>query len=438
MISTIGFHTFTISRSISQETATSIFEDFKKYRDETGEIEIIGPIKYDIDPNGRHCEIVYPHKFKGITWKIRFSDRGFMVDGEYKSCSIKATINPKVLAGERTYIVAANAGYLEKVEKVFNLEAKKISPLLGKFHNYSLNRLDYCINFNVKELYPECSPELLEKLSEYIMELIKRADIPNYYTEEYRKEYQFYLKCRSMTINCYLKYYELYEKFPDCPDLEDSRYIIRFETQFKYPKVYSKSKKIKEQIADSHAMLTDKLTKQGFYKFYENENEIDRAAMFEELKEMSASKLILFKKIMSDSMCAEVIKYYVKRVIKPGDYFSFDVAKNIIESRVSKWEKVTRLVDTLKLIDQCSGISKAKATLQGKELENFRRSLRELAEIGVNPVVIPEEWGISQIPHLLDTYYNKIQNGNMPLTYGMKYEIENYNENKGYVNLFDS
>ena len=246
------------------------------------------------------------------------------------------------------------------------------------------------------------------------------------------------MKCRSMTINCYLKYYELYEKFPDCPDLEDSRYIIRFETQFKYPKVYSKSKKIKEQIADSHAMLTDKLTKQGFYKFYENENEIDRAAMFEELKEMSASKLILFKKIMSDSMCAEVIKYYVKRVIKPGDYFSFDVAKNIIESRVSKWEKVTRLVDTLKLIDQCSGISKAKATLQGKELENFRRSLRELAEIGVNPVVIPEEWGISQIPHLLDTYYNKIQNGNMPLTYGMKYEIENYNENKGYVNLFDS
>ncbi|WP_027628549.1 hypothetical protein [Ruminiclostridium cellobioparum] len=52
--------------------------------------------------------------------------------------------------------------------------------------------------------------------------------------------------------------------------------------------------------------------------------------------------------------------------------------------------------------------SRAKSKLQDGELEEFRRTLRELAEIGVNPVIIPREWGIKHIPNLLNAYYNKI------------------------------
>lgn len=44
------------------------------------------------------------------------------------SCSIKAVINPKILTGEKSYIIAADAGYLEEIERIFNKEADKISP----------------------------------------------------------------------------------------------------------------------------------------------------------------------------------------------------------------------------------------------------------------------------------------------------------------------
>ena len=62
----------------------------------------------------------------------------------------------------------------------------------------------------------------------------------------------------------------------------------------------------------------------------------------------------------------------------------------------------------MKLICSSGGIAKAKAGLYGKDLDDFRRSLRELADLGINPVTIPEEWGITYIPNLLDAYYDKI------------------------------
>ena len=41
--------------------------------------------------------------------------------------------------------------------------------------------------------------------------------------------------------------------------------------------------------------------------------------------------------------------------------------------------------------------------------DDFRRSLRDLDAIRINPVTIPEEYGIKYLPNLLDTYYNKVR-----------------------------
>lgn len=131
----IGYHTFVKSMSLTQEEADIVFKGFKKFRNDTGEICIIGPRKYDKDPFGRHFDIVYPNQYKGISWKIRFRNKGFYADGEFKPCSIKAIINPKILTGEKTYIVAANATYLGEVETIFNQEAEKISPMLRRFND---------------------------------------------------------------------------------------------------------------------------------------------------------------------------------------------------------------------------------------------------------------------------------------------------------------
>jgi len=108
--------------------------------------------------------------------------------------------------------------------------------------------------------------------------------------------------------------------------------------------------------------------------------------------------------ILSDERCDEEITKYFNKVIKTGDYYTFAAARKIIMEKTSRWEKTDRLIQTLDLVRNYGGISKVKRTLQGKKLEDFRRSLRELAELGINPVTIPGEWGIENIPNLLANY----------------------------------
>ena len=218
MFTSIGYHTFVISKNLTREEAGRLLKDFKRYRDNTKEICIIGSKTYHTDPFGKHCKIKYVGQYKGIWWKIRFSNRGFCAGNDFKPCSIKAVINPKTLIGEKSYIVAAGAGMLEDVRRSFEQEAEKISPILRGFDNYSLNRIDYCINFDISELKLDCPAEMTKELPKLIMKLIKCGDIPEHFLEEHDEMYQFYLKSKAVVINCYWKYVELKENFPDCKD----------------------------------------------------------------------------------------------------------------------------------------------------------------------------------------------------------------------------
>lgn len=413
MRTSIGYHTFTISIPLTQEDADKLWEDFKRYRNTTGNIEIIKQKTYKNDPFGRHYTIVYPEQQKGISWKMRFCNRGFYVNGEFTPCSIKATINPKVFTGEKSYIVAANASYIEEVEKRFDEEARRISPVLKTFACYSLNRLDYCINFDVSELGLNLSPDLKAQLPKMIMNLIRQGDIPkHYHMEEYNEEYEFYLKSKSSVINCYWKHVDLKKNFADCPDLEESQDIIRFEIQFWYPKVYTAVSKIKREDESRKAILHKELKRQGYYDFIENQEDVLNASklskMFRETSSLMTMTKIL-KQMLSDENCSDAIDKYYEDTIKRGDYYTFDVARRNIEARVSSWEKIVRLTNTLILIREYGSIAKAKAILKAKELEDFRRSLRELRHLGINPVTIPESWGIEYIPSLLENYYLKLE-----------------------------
>ena len=91
--------------------------------------------------------------------------------------------------------------------------------------------------------------------------------------------------------------------------------------------------------------------------------------------------------------------------MKKGDYYTYDAAKQWIESRVSKWEKVMRLETALQMVHDYGGIAKVKEALQGKELEEFRMSIRDLTGMGINPVTIPKTYDIEHIPNLLDNYF---------------------------------
>lgn len=98
MYTSLGYHTFVTSKSLAIEEADLLFEELKKYRNETGEIYIKDLRRYNHEALfGRHYDIAYLGQYKGIWWKMRFSNKGFFINEEYKPCSIKAVINPKVL-----------------------------------------------------------------------------------------------------------------------------------------------------------------------------------------------------------------------------------------------------------------------------------------------------------------------------------------------------
>lgn len=185
-----------------------------------------------------------------------------------------------------------------------------------------------------------------------IMQLIKCGDIPDHYSEEYKTMFQFYLKSGSVVINCYCKYDDLFKNFTDCPDLENFYDIIRFEVQFKYPKVYTASANIRKDNDHVLSALRDSKT----------EKRHDDALAPHVSAHERRKEIIIMEAMLSDEKCSETIDNYYYRVIKPGDYYTFDMAKRIIEEKVSKWEKVIRLTDALKLISDCEGITKAKAT----------------------------------------------------------------------------
>ncbi len=384
--SSLGNHTFTPFRALTLKDAQLLKTDLFNYRDITGEIRIRPPDKMDSSENSfinklnstlpKYYRIEYTDKYKGISWLLRISNNSpkffNSAADEDKPCSIKATINPKVFTGIKDYVSAANVSYLNDVETLFNIEAKKISPILGEFSSYGLNRNDYCINFDLQELNIGCTPEQM-------IQLMKRSDCPEYFKEwtkydkysSHRKKSNkdsLYLKNNSVNINCYLKYKELCEDFSDCPSLENARFVIRFEVQCKYSKIYSMSKIIKNKSGAANVI----------------------------------------NEMLSDDVSSDIINKYYNRIFQKGNYYTLEMARNIVESQHFKSKKENRLIDTLSQINECRGISKAKAKLQDGELEEFRRTLRELAEIGINPVTIPREWGIKHIPNLLNAYYNKI------------------------------
>jgi hypothetical protein len=375
-----GFHTFTICKKLTTEDAEKLRADFRsaglRVRPDRG--------KNKFDPLGYNWIIEYPNGSKGISWTLRirpapaaiiFTEKG----ASYKKlCSVKATINPKVFIGIRDYIAAANASYLSRVEAQFDSEAGSISPVLGSFEDYGLTRNDYCLNIDVKELNLPCTVENM-------MTLIKRGDIPPHYAEWMKYdgvshrmkpgEDSFYLKSKSVVVNYYSKYQQLYHEYPDCPNLEASRNVIRLEIQFRYPKVYSLSKILRD--------------KSGF----------------------SNSEIV--REMLSDGFCADVISRYFHRVIGVGNYSLLETAKRMIQSREFHPKKEARLIAALSFTNSSRGVAKAKAKLDGEELEEYRRSLRELGNLGINPVTIPREWGISHIPNLLDTYYSKTASDEM-------------------------
>lgn len=345
MASSLGYHTIELSLRLTSDEASQLIQTFTKNKDCYFKYEDKG-LGYN-----RYYTIQYRQQYKGLSWTLRYCRQS----PEYMKLGLD------------DYITAADGTYLNDLVAVFNWEAKKISPILKDFGSYSLTRIDYCINFDLENLRIFCHP------AHYIM-LIQQANIPNHFSEY--KEYRgtthrkkpginsFYLVNNSVRINCYWKYHQLQKQFPSVPYIDDALSVIRFEIQC----LYLKSHFLQKQIKDCDN--------------------------FEEIMSI----------MLSDKMCEKVVISYYYKTIGKGDYYSLNGAREKIKSMNFSQNKENRLLNALKLISLHHGISKTKSLLQGKELDELKRSINDLGEVGVNPVTIPRDWRIKSIPNLLTAY----------------------------------
>lgn len=384
--SSLGFHTMTLSLFLVGNEIYQLLDDFIRYNEKTGFL-----LMYRKNENGIYIKyfpdkgkisflptdilIRYNNRDKGIKWHIFeecFHCMGYIVE---------VTVNPKILSGIRDYITAATYCDMNMAIITFNNEMKKISPLLATFNDYCIKRVDYCINFYLEELAPECSQE-------QIINILKRGDIPPSYQEwtEYderahrnkSRPESFYLYNSSITINCYSKYMQLMNQstennkkgYAPIPTqvLEAAQDIIRFEVQCKYHKTFTLNQRAK--LLGNH--------------------DINK-----------------YKTLLAHNFYNGEIHYYWNKIIKKGDWYSIQEAIRIIQSKHFNKQKEKRLIAALQFVSRHRSIATAKSLLQKYELEAFKRTLNELSNLNINPVTIPKRWNIEHIPNLLYQYFNK-------------------------------
>ena len=373
----MGFHTFSISLKMNFDDYNDIHNDFLRYLN-TNKYFKRTPIE-----NKDNKQIIgwrfVNEKIKGITWQTA----SHSTNQGYKVFRVTAVINPKAIL-ECNYISAAQNVDIQRIETIFNNEARKISPLLLEMKYWSVNRVDYCLNIDLREMGIPCSPKQM-------INLIKRGNIPSHFKEYEMYDYtshrkvtdknSFYLKSKSVVINYYWKYKAITENHPYYDNRSSAFDVIRLEVQCKYSKLYAMSKKIPYTLPEN-------LTIQE---------------LFEELEKPTPT--IPCGNILSTFFSERIINKYTNKILRKGDYFTFETASGIVTSYGFRREKEDRLLYALEIINQKRSIAKAYASLYGVDKDEFRKSLRDLDEIFVNPVTIPRKWGIRRIPNLLRAYY---------------------------------
>jgi len=370
--SSLGFHTLTMSYPIFMQESQQLISDFKRYSKETGALQMY--------PERGYFKIEFLSRAEGISWLIR--PNVWLERAKLFVDMVDVTLNPKILGGIHDYITAATYDDLDAAIANFNRISASISPLLSSFEHYTLTRIDCCVNFALNELAPGCTHE-------QVINLIRRADIPPHY-EAWKNRNptsiqqdtslgSFYLMNGSVHINCYSKYMKYEDQSRRNAErgrppileetMEAARDIIRFEVQCKPRKVYVLSREVTKSKGDPPNK---------------------------------------YEHLLTHDVCIERISSYYKKIIGRGGWYTLQEAIRKIQLQHFNSQKEERLIKALKRVSDYHSVAKAKAAYQGSDLDAFKRTLGDLASLGINPVTIPREWGIKHIPNLLYAYFDKV------------------------------
>lgn len=385
----MGYHTFAFFQKTDEEEYQVLENDFIGYMQRTKKLKR-SPVQ-----NKDKIQIGWQYTYKddkekGIHWLMLSSK----AKNNYVTRGVLAVINQEALI-ENNYIRAAKDDDLKEVEEIYNRETEKISKIFLKFGSCSLNRVDPCLNIDLKELGISCTPEQM-------MKLIKRGNIPRYYEE--RKECydskqrrmvsdknSFYLESKSSVINFYWKYAKQGKKHPNYSKRESSRNVIRLEVECKYLKLYAL---VKNRNRES--------------KYYESAEGLSIDEMYMRMYKGIYNPVIPIDVVLSANIYEPIIRKSIYKILRKGNYFTLDIARDIVESYHFRSSKEERMIEVLESVNESHGIAKAKSKLREDEFPRFNKALKELDKILVNPVTIPRRWDIKHIPNLLRAYYDSI------------------------------
>jgi hypothetical protein len=385
----MGYHTFAFFQKTDEEEYQVLENDFIGYMQRTKKLKR-SPVQ-----NKDKIQIGWQYTYKddkekGIHWLMLSSK----AKNNYVTRGVLAVINQEALI-ENNYIRAAKDDDLKEVEEIYNRETEKISKIFLKFGSCSLNRVDPCLNIDLKELGIPCTPEQM-------MKLIKRGNIPRYYEE--RKECydskqrrmvsdknSFYLESKSSVINFYWKYAKQGKKHPNYSKRESSRNVIRLEVECKYLKLYAL---VKNRNRES--------------KYYESAEGLSIDEMYMRMYKGIYNPVIPIDVVLSANIYEPIIRKSIYKILRKGNYFTLDIARDIVESYHFRSSKEERMIEVLESVNESHGIAKAKSKLREDEFPRFNKALKELDKILVNPVTIPRRWDIKHIPNLLRAYYDSI------------------------------
>lgn len=102
---------------------------------------------------------------------------------------------------------------------------------------------------------------------------------------------------------------------------------------------------------------------------------------------------------------AAQMRRYLRLCCHAGNYYTLAEARNRINATPWTAPKKARAIEALELTNGKRSIWKARESYDTqKEKESFNRRLKELEEIGINPVTIPESYGIQTLPSLLPLF----------------------------------
>lgn len=277
----------------------------------------------------------------------------------WKYRSIEVRFRPELLEaidGSNYYGLTRISDFGE-VSMKFDYIMKDIIGLsVPTFFEWIAKRVEYTIDLFIGE-------ELIPKL----LFLYKKGNIPLYMLHDevtqkhFDSETNLYLNATSVTVQWYDRFKTLQDKErktkKSYKDYSGTKGILRFEVQCK----------------DSNEKVQDMLS-------------VDR--------------------------CQKRLFYFYYSIIGPGDYYTLDKAKEIIQEKVKYAEKRMTLIRLLELIDQCGSVWAAKAQFpsqlefsSGKQshsqiMDRFSSRLNKLRKLGINPVCLPPEWGICMLPNL--------------------------------------